>query len=69
MRKSKRFKVCITIDYVDKFVFDDMYEASSFMTMYTKASNIKHKFEVQISFEEVEDPVYSEPVPTKGVDC
>ena len=68
MDKIKRVKVCITINYVDEFVFNDMYEASTFMTTYTKGSNKECKFSVAISFDEVEDPVYSEPVPTRGVD-
>lgn len=69
MDKVKRIKVWIRVNYVDKFVFNDVYEASSFMAAYTKGANKNCKFEVAISFEEVEDPVYSEPVPTRGVDC
>lgn len=68
MDKVKRVKVWIRINYVDEFVFNDIYEASTFMTSYAKGANKGCKFEVAISFEEVEDPVYSEPVPTKGVD-
>lgn len=66
---KKIIKVCIRVNYCDEFVFDEMYEASSFMTIYAKGSNKNCTFEVIIKFEEVDDPVYSEPVPTKGVDC
>ena len=65
---KKKVKFCITINYCDEFVFYDLYEASTFMTSYTKGANKDCKFEVVISFEEVEDPVYSEPVPSRGVD-
>lgn len=69
MDKVKRVKVWIRVNYVDEFIFNDIYEASTFMTTYTKGATKECKFEVVISFEEVEDPVYSEPVPTRGVDC
>lgn len=62
MDKVKRVKIWIRANYVDEFVFNDMYEASTFMGFYTKGTTKECKFEVVISFEEVEDPVYSEPV-------
>ena len=65
----RKVKVFVTVNYVDEFVFDDLYEALTFMTTYTKGSNKECKFEVITTLEEVEDPVYSEPVPTRGVDC
>lgn len=68
MSKTKRIKVDITANYVDNFVFNDLYEASTFMTAYTRGSNKECKFEVVISFEESEDSVCSEPVPIEGVD-
>lgn len=61
-------KILITVDYVNEFVFDDIYEGTNFMIMYTRGSNKQCKFECVVCYEEVNDPVYSEPVPTKGVD-
>ena len=63
-------KASITVDYVNHFVFDDVYEATNFMIMYTRGSNENVKFELEVVIEEVDDPVCSESVPaTKGVDC
>ena len=69
MDKVKRIKVYVRVNYTDEFIFNDVYEASTFMTTYTKGSLKECRFEVRIMFEEVEDPVYSESVPTRGVDC
>lgn len=73
--KTKKI-VKLTIGYTDEFTFDDIGDVMFFLQLWNKGKVDKifratiEIVEVPIAIEDpAQDPVYSEPVPTKGVDC